>query len=91
MGRLRKLGKLVDLDVAAAAHLHHGFEQIDMMMVQDGRVTNHHHGEWREILGLAEIARQRHPDANVETVGDLIALGEESIRDEIDTETGDSP
>ena len=41
-----------------------------------------------EVIGLMQIGRAANPDAGGQTADELIKLGEQAIRDEIDKETG---
>ena len=83
----RNWDKLCDLDIEIAGALYHGVEQIQMAMARDGRVTEQQEREHREITGVIKIARDKHPDVKVETLSELIDLGERAIQDEIDDET----
>ena len=46
--------------------------------------ADHHLRRLDEITGMAEIARAGHPHADVQTLGELIALGEKAVKDEIE-------
>ena len=37
--------------------------------------------------GMVELAREANPDAEVETLGELLSLGEEEIRRQVDEDT----
>lgn len=89
----RNWAKLCDHDLDVAGHLYHGVSEVSLMMArhdQPNSPAEHYGRQIDELLGLATIARERHPDANVKTLGELIDLGEESIRAEIDAETDET-
>lgn len=72
-----------DLDVAAS--IVHGITELSMMMGRNGpgdRLDQ----RLQEIVQVAQMGRDANPDAEVRTVGDLVALGEKAIADEIDAD-----
>jgi hypothetical protein len=81
---------LCEHDLGIAGRLYHGLEQLQIRMSRDGEPNNPvdwRLGQMREVLGMVELARERYPGVEGETVGDLVRLVEESIRAEIDEET----
>jgi hypothetical protein len=83
--------QLAELDLDIAAMLYHGIEQIQLMMAQRGQDVSpadraEHH--LKEVLGMAAIAREKYPDAQVDTLEDLLDLGDKAIQQEIDEELG---
>lgn len=90
---MKNWDKFCDLNLDAAASIHHGIEQIEMAMARHGRPnspSDHRLRQMSELVGLADIAREKYPDAPAETVRDLVGLAETAIADEIDKETGGS-
>lgn len=82
--------KLCDLDLDIAANLYHGIDQIHMLAGRLGKPNSpadHALRKLKEIVGLAGIGREQNPNAEVRTVGELVALGEQAVRDEVDSET----
>lgn len=81
--------QLAELDLDIAAMLYHGVEQVLIMMARDGQDASpaeragHH---LKEVLGMVAIARERYPDAQVDTLDELLDLGDQAIRHEIDQE-----
>ena len=81
--------RLAELDLDIAAMLYHGIEQVRIMMAQHGEDVSpsdraEHH--LKEVLGMAAIAREKYPDAQIDTLEELLDLGEKAIHDEIDDE-----
>jgi hypothetical protein len=79
--------RICELDLDLAAKLTHGMNQVAAMMDhtnEPNSPVNHRHGMLREYVGMAEFARDRHPDAPTETVGELIDLAIKTIQKEID-------
>lgn len=84
--------KLCDLDLDVAAKLYHGIEEVSMTAARLGKSNSpaqHALRQMDEVPGMAEIARAKNPDVVVSTLGELIKLGEVSIRREIDADTGE--
>ena len=82
--------KLCEHDLDFAAAIHHGLEQIEGIMARRGKPTSpsdHRLRSLAEVAGLAEIARERYPDAGDLTVGELVRLAQDAIAAEIDDET----
>lgn len=49
-------------------------------------------GSLREMIGLGRIGYEANPDAEVETLGEILRLGEQEIRRQVDEDTsGDMP
>lgn len=92
LGRLTENWKqLAELDLDIAAMLYHGIDQVRIMMARDGEDVSpsdraEHHV--KEVLGMVAIAREKYPDAQVETLDELLDLGDKAIQDEIDNELG---
>ena len=83
--------RLAELDPDIAAMLYHGLEQVRTVMALHGRDVSparraEHH--LKEIMGMVSIARERYPDAQVNTLEELLDLGDKAIRKEIDDELG---
>jgi hypothetical protein len=85
--------KLCERDLDVAARIHHAINEIQMMT---GRYDDPNGPAARqeqrldEMIGMAQIGRDKHPAAKASTLGELIELAEQSIKDEIDDETGGS-
>jgi hypothetical protein len=45
--------------------------------------ADEHQRGLRELANMATFARESYPDAKVETLGDLIELGEKAIQEEV--------
>ena len=85
--------KLCELDLDVAGRLYHGVEQVHMRMARNDKPNSpadHQLRQMSELVGMATIAREKHPDADVKALGELLSLGEKSIQEEIDAETGDA-
>jgi hypothetical protein len=83
--------QLAELDLDVAAMLYHGIEQVQIVMARRGGDPSpsdraEHH--LKEVLGMATIAREKYPDAQVDTLEELLDLGDKAIQDEIDNEFG---
>ena len=81
--------QLCDLDLGVAARLYHGVEEVQMWLAHDGRASEHRRRGLDEMLDMARLAREQHPDAEVENLGELVDLGNKAVRDEVDQETSD--
>lgn len=87
----RNWAKLCELDLSVATSLYHGVEQMHMAMARRNQPFSpsaQQIANMRELVGLATIARQANPDAETETLGELLALGEQAITADIDRQTG---
>jgi hypothetical protein len=83
---------LCDLDIDVAARLHHGFEQMWMGLSRRGNPNDpveHHMRQLKEVVGIATIGRDANPDTDVGTLGELIQMGEDAIRKQIDDDLAD--
>ena len=82
--------QLCDLDLGVAARLYHGVEAVQTWLAQDGRASEHRRRGLDEMLDMARLAHEQHPDADVENLGKLVDLGNKAAgRDEVDRETSD--
>lgn len=82
--------RLCETNIDVAARILHGVEQIDLMMARNGKPNSpmdHRLRQMQEVVGVATIARDANPDAETETLGDLMRLGDEEIRRQVDEET----
>lgn len=91
--RLRRLednwNALCALDIRVASRLAHGFEQLDGIIQRHGDPTGpdaHNLRQMQEAVEIARLGREANPEAEVDTVGELYALGEEEIRRQVDDE-----
>lgn len=87
---MAKWKELCDHDLDMAAQLYHGIEQIHTAMGLRGKPNSpdeHRMRQLNEIVGMAEIAREKHPEAKADTLNDLMSIADESVRNEIDAET----
>jgi len=78
---------LCKLDGDLAAHLAHGFEEVDEIIQRPGGVEAPFDRNTRtmaELVGVARIGRHANPDADVQTLGELVQLGEEVIAQELE-------
>ncbi|MDP9335234.1 MAG: hypothetical protein M3Q30_18280 [Actinomycetota bacterium] len=73
---------LCELDMDIAAAFAHGFREMSMIASTDG-VWERTHQKMNEVIELARIGREANPDAEVQTLGELVELAEEAIRREI--------
>lgn len=81
--------QLCDLDLGVAARLYHGVEEVQNWLAQDGRASEHRRRGLDEMLDMARLAREQHPDAEVENLSERVDLGNQAVRDEVDRETSD--
>jgi hypothetical protein len=66
-----------------AAQLYHGFEQLQLLL-SESPASERYQQQLGELLGVVKIGREANPDVQVETLGELVDLGEEAIRGEVD-------
>ena|SRR5882724_5155924 len=83
--------QLCTVDLGLAAYIYEGAEVIIMLMARHGQPDSPADYAIEcmkagagEALGLAQIGREMNPDAEVQTLGDLMDLGKKAISDEID-------
>lgn len=74
--------RLAELDPDIAALIRHGLARIGSIMAHNGPAQHDH----KEIVGMVSIAREKYPDAQVNTLEELLDLGDKAIRQEIDDE-----
>lgn len=82
--------RLCELDLDIAALIHHGVEQVSCITGRIGEPNSpseHHLRGLQELVGMATIARDANPDAEVETLGELVALGEKEIQRQVEGDT----
>lgn len=91
LGRLQKTWeRLCDTDLNAAAAIYHGVSEISALMARWGEPNSpadHHLRQFEELTGIVAIAAAANPGVKVETVGELLALGEAEIRRQVDDDT----
>jgi hypothetical protein len=86
--------RICDADLNIAAALYHGVSEVSGMMGRYGEPNSpadHHLRQLQELTGLVTIAREANPSIRVETVGELLSLGEEEIRRQVDDDTSETP
>ena len=70
--------------------LYHGVSEISALMARWGQPdspADHHLRQFEELTGIVAIAAAANPGVKVETVGELLALGEAEIRRQVDDDT----
>ena len=86
--RLRRLernwNELCDLDLDVASGLHHGVNEVSMLLAgydrPDGGPATRHDQRLKEALGVSKLGRDANPGADADTLGELYELGEEELR-----------
>ena len=69
---------------------YHGVEQVGVLMARVDMLnspSDHQLRQLAELSGLARIAREANPGAQVKTLGELVELGEQEIRRQVDEDT----
>jgi hypothetical protein len=83
--------KFCQLDLKTAACIWNSLNELNMVMAKYGDPNGPQVARDRmigELLGMAKIGRVANPNATCGTLDDFARLGQETIRDEIDRETG---
>src|SRR5579875_3956330 len=78
--------RLAELDIDIAAMLYQGLERVRTAMARHGEDLSPAEHDLKEIIGIVSIARVKYPDAQVNTLEELLDLGDAAIRKEIDDE-----
>lgn len=78
---------LCELDLDVAAGVWDGLGGLTSRLARRGdphSPSDHADRQFEEALGVARIGRKKNPDAGVQTVAELYALGVQAIADEVD-------
>ena len=84
---------LCALDINVAASLYHGIEKVHMSFSRHNSPNspaNHRMRVMTAVLGVVDRGRAANPDVEVETVGELYALGEEALQRDVERVINDS-
>jgi hypothetical protein len=78
---------LCDVNLNLATVLVHGFEELYLQVNRaDPRTAECRDQMWSDAIAEVEFARAANPDAEVETIGELLALGDQALRNVVDDE-----
>jgi hypothetical protein len=91
LGRLHKTWeRLCDTNLDAATAIYHGIKEIEDLTARYGEPNSpadHRLRQMGELTGMIAIAAASNPGIKAWTVGELLALGEEEIRRQVDDDT----
>lgn len=90
----RNWQRLCAADLDTASSIYHGLHEVSAMMALYDKAdspADHQVRELNEIADVVSAGREASPDAEVATAGELYALGEQALRDEVGPDTEDMP